>query len=308
MLLVLLRKLLASKYGKHIGLDAMAVVLVFGSYIAVKIFHHDPVTSTVQVTPEVKVVTVDKPVLTEKLVEKIVSDPKDKALIAKLMADNKKLTASVTSLTQTVASLHVSGGGQVVAETLPATTTPLGATYHFKDFRLDFRTDTKTATYDLTQKFEILTTTGRQKDGQPVSLVNLFELDGDGNRLPVTDVKTVAVFADQTAVHWFTHLNLQAGLAVTQNTNNVQANGGVAALQWLKRGRSKATEDITFAALSPAFFVSQNVKEPGVLPFSVNLGAIPHQPLTNLWLSPYIGFNVASRSLSRAGLVVSATF
>jgi hypothetical protein len=54
--------------------------------------------------------------------------------------------------------------------------------------------------------------------------------------------------------------------------------------------------------------VSADVKEPGLLPFSFNLGRIPHQPLTNLWVSPYLGVDVFGRSLSRVGVVFSATF
>lgn len=328
MILLLIRKLLASKFGAHIGIDIAVLLIALASYGVYKHFSHNPITSVTQVTPDVKVVTVDKPVITEKIVDRIVSDPKDKAVIAALLAENKKLNAETTVLTQTIAELKSHGGGTVTMippgcqmdthdkiicpPTDPPVVTPPNpndGAWNFKDYHLSasFRPPSLFS-YDLTQKFEILTTSGKLKDGQPIANVKLFEIDGKGDRIPVADVKTTAIFSDQTATHWFTHTNLQAGVAFTKDPDGKTSNGGLVVLQWLKRGKTKAPEDIGIAVLSPTFFFSQDVKEPGLLPVSLNLGRVPHQPLTNLWVSPYLGVDIFGRHLSRVGVVFSATF
>lgn len=277
---------------------------VLAIFIGILIWrHHAPhYTETVRVPGEVRVVTVDKPVLTEKIVTKVLSDPKDKALIQQLMAENAKLKVNVTELSQTVGSLQQHGGGIIIQEG-PTTEHPeTPVTYHYSDWHLDFKTDTKTASYDLNQKFEVLNTSGKDKDGNPTSLVKLFEIGKDGERIPVTDLQTVGIFANPLTAHWIFSPRIQAGLAFTRTATGQMNNGGVAALQWLKHGRTKAAEDTTFALFSPAFFFGPGQQDIGILPFSVNVGRIPHQPFTNLWVS---GFVAKSQ---RLGITVTATF
>jgi hypothetical protein len=259
-------------------------------------------TTTTQVTHDIQTVTVDKPILTEKTLTKILSDPKDQALIKQLLAENAALKVNVTQLTQTLGTLNQSGSGPILVELPPADKPNDPIQYHFKDWHLDFRTDTKTATYELSQRFEALTTTGRNKAGLPVSTVKLYELGANQERIPVTGLQTIGIFADETTPHWLLHLNVQGGIAATRDKTGAFAPGGVIVLQWLKHGRTKSAEDITFAVLSPTVFMDKNTQDIGLLPFSFNLGRIPKQPFTNLWLSPFI-----SKS-QRLGVTLTATF
>ncbi len=290
------------------------LTLVLAVFIGVMVYrHYQPVYTVHQLDPNVQVVTVDKPVLTEKIVTKVLADPKDKSAISALLAENKKLKLSVTELTQTLAEVQSHGTGPVVAiapntppdttdATAPKSPDPTVANYHFKDWRLDFITDMKTANYNLNQKFEVLTTTGKDSSGQTASITKLYEINETGDRVPVANLKTVDIIADPLSPHWiFNSLNIQGGLAVTRDNIGNFANGGIVAVQWLKHGRTKATEDVTYAILSPAFFFGTKVQDIGLLPASFNLGRIPRQPLTNLWISALV-------SKSRLGIVFSATF
>jgi hypothetical protein len=281
--------------------------LVLAVFIGLGIYrHYQPTVTVTQVIPgKVETVTIDRPVLTDKLVYKVLPDPKDKAAIAALMAENAKLKLDVTALSQTLAELKQTGGGPVT--TVPATTatadTPAApVSYSYKDWHLNFSTDLKTAKYNLNQQFEVLTTTSKNKDGLQVAQTAVYELGPNGERIPATSVKTTGIFTDATTPHWMVHLNIQGGFAVTRDVAGAQSPGAIVALQWLQHGRTKATEDTTYAVASPAFFFGPKVNDIGVLPFSINLGRIPHQPLTNLWFSPFIAKD------KRLGLVFTATF
>lgn len=305
MLIALFRKLLSTKYG-HYVLDAVLIALVsLLGYGAYKVFTRGLDIQIVQTTPEVKTVYVDVPVLDTKTITKIVTDPKDKAEIARLLAENKKLGAQVVQLTNTVAELKSHGDGTVDV-TPPTDTTP--AVTHFKDFRLDFTTDGKTAHYDLTQKFQVLSTTGRDKDGKRIALVNLFELGPNGEKFPMSKVETTAIFADETKPHWIVSPAIQAGFSIAKDTSQKTTPGGIVGVQWLKKGRTKAAEDSSFAALTPVAFISDTVKEAGVLPVSWNLGTVKFSPFKDLWVSPYVGFDLANRKTSRIGFSLTATF
>jgi hypothetical protein len=291
------------KYAKPV-IGVLGVVLaVFIGMMAYR--HFQPTyTETVFVKgPEtIKTVTVDRPVLTEKIVTKVLSDPKDKAAIAALMAENAKLKLDVTALTQTIAELKQSGGGAIV-KVEPPKDNPTGpVSYEYKDWHLKFNTDLKTAHYDLTQKFEVLTTTAKNKDGTQAAMTALYELGANGERIPATNTKVTGIFTDATTPHWLVKLNIQGGVGFTRDKVGVSANGGIAAVQWLKHGRTKATEDVTFAVASPAFFFGSSVQDIGILPISFNLGRLPHQPLTNLWVSPFIS------KAQRLGVTLTATF
>lgn len=291
------------KYAKPV-IGVLGVVLAV--FIGMLVYRHfqPTLTETVFVKgPEtIKTVTVDRPVLTERIVTKVLSDPKDKAAIAALMAENAKLKLEVTALTQTMAELKQSGSGPVTRVEPPPDKPSEPVTYRFKDWHLDFRTDTKTAQYNLTQKFEVLTTTAKNKDGTQAAMTALYELGANGERIPATNTKVTGIFTDATTPHWLVKLNIQGGLALTRDKAGQTANGGVAAIQWLKHGRTKATEDVTFAVASPAFFFGSGVQDIGILPISFNLGRIPHQPLTNLWVSPFVS------KAQRLGVTLTATF
>lgn len=301
MLLLLFKKLLTTRFG-HYVVDALAILLVVGLGIgAYKVFWAPPNTTIVQTTPDVKTIYVDRPVLTQKTITKLVTDPKDRAEIAKLLAENQRLKSDVTQLVTTIAELKSSGGGTVVV-TPP--TEPNGPTLTtFKDWRLDFKTDGKTADYTLTQKFKVFSTTGRQKDGKRFSLVSVSEIGANGEFLPLS-TETVGIFADETRPHWLVSPTVQAGLGVDVSGHP----GAVVGMQWLKYGRTAAAEDSTFSLLTPVGFLSQNIHEFGVLPVSFNVGSVKYVPLKDFWISPYIGASIGGRNVSRIGFALTASF
>lgn len=243
-------------------------------------------------------VTVQVPV--EKITTKIVKEYiTDTANAERLLKENNALHLRVTELSETLAKYTSQGTGPVVVTPPVQPGDPTAFT--FKDWRLDFTSDGTTANYTLTQKFEVLSTTGRDKDGAPVHLVKLFEIAPSGARLPITDTKTTTIVTDGTRDHWMLGIDLQAGIGVTWNTSGTNQQGGVVGVQWLKRGRTSAAEDSYVSLLTPVAFASESGIEAGILPVSVNLGRAKYTPFKDIWLSPLATPN-------RLGAVLTATF
>jgi hypothetical protein len=235
----------------------------------------------------------------------------DKENAENLLAENKRLKVRVTQLTEALAQSKSSGGGNVagvpvdkVPEILRPSHPASPTLFDFQDWRLHFVTDGQTAKYDLSQKFEVLTSTGRNEQGVPVSLVKLFEIDASGKRLPITITKTTSVFADDTRSKWRVGATLIAGLAYTTDGNP----GAVVGMRWLTRGRTQSAEDSSLSLLSPALLLNASTREFGLLPVSGNLGRLKYQPFKDLWVSPYVGFNASSRAVGHLGIVVTASF
>lgn len=253
----------------------------------------------VQVTPEAKVITVPGPITT-KTVTKFVNDPADKALIDALLKQNAQYKTQPESLTETTGTLTQ----ERTIEAVPAAPgTPASTRVNFKDWHLEFTADGAQARYKLNQRFVVLATTGRSQTGQPLSLTNLYEVGSNDERIPVTGLETTAVYTDQTQPHFFVGLNVQGGIVATApipgaGLGTSGTRGGLVGLQWLKRGRTNAPGDISFALLTPAIiFKPGNL---GVLPVSWNVGR--HlKPLSNIWISPYI-------SQTQIGLAATVTF
>lgn len=109
---------------------------------------------------------------------------------------------------------------------------------------------------------------------------------------------------------WLVGLNVQGGVVATTG----HATGYVAGVQWLKRGTDNTPGHLRYALASPVFFGAPNVKELGLLPVSVNVATlVPHQPFTNLWVSPYVSLDWSTISpqgatLKRVGVALTATF
>ncbi len=286
----------------HVFVEVTGLILAV--FIGMLVYrHYQPTLTTTVIQPGINTtVTVDRPVLTTKIVTKVLSDPKDKAAIASLMAENAKLKQDVTSLTQTLTELHQTGGGVIARVDPPADKPNDPVSYAYKDWHLKFNTDLKTATYDLFQQFEILTTTAKNKDGVQSSQTALYELGANGERIAATNTKITGIFTDATSPHWLVlPIRVQSGVGYFRDKAGVQAPGGVVVIQWLKHGRTKATEDVTFAVASPAFLFGQNMQDIGILPVSWNFGRkLPG--FSNLWLSPYIGRG------PKFGIVFTATF
>lgn len=273
---------------------------------------------TTQPLPNTIVSVVERPVLTIKEIDKIVTDPVQQKLINSLMIENKALKLEVTSLTSTVATLNTKGGVGInegtIREVVDAGNSPKVAheptpagnlashdpskSFNFKDFQLNavYSGDGTGFRYDLSQAFTIVTTTGKGKDGHPLSLVKLFQTTPSGQA--EISSKTTEVFADPSAPGWHVNPRIHGGVGI----NDAGHYGGVVAFQWLTFGSTKAAEDSRFAILSPAVGITKASKDLGLLPISFNLGRIKHNPLSNTWFSPTIDLN------KRVGVAITATF
>jgi hypothetical protein len=144
------------------------------------------------------------------------------------------------------------------------------------------------------QKVEALAVFGTHA-GQPTAAVRLFGIDASGTRTELANTKTTVVAASPKAARWRLGLAVQAGAAFTPEA------GVVAGLAWLRRGTSSAAEDNSLSLLTPALLVHGSTYELALLPASLNLGRIPHQPFSDLWIAPV----VTRRSL---GAALVATF
>lgn len=284
----------------RIGQSPIALVVV-GVVMGIGTFRYlYPSITTTNIIKDVQTVVVEKPILTERIVDRIIKDPKDQELVRQLLNENKKLKADVIALTVTVATLTTTGGTDkdgVIAKTEdPSKTvsTETQGSYEYKDFQLQATYSPTTFHYDLFQEFRVVTSTGRDNEGNKVGLVKLFQVTPTG-LVPVPST-TTAIFADEAVARWRVSPRFQAGIAKL----NTEA-GGVVAFQWLKHGKSTAAEDIAFAVGSPALFIGNGKVDIGLLPISFNTGRIKHNPLTNLWVSPML-------TRTRVGAVVSATF
>lgn len=258
--------------------------------------HYDNPTTilTERVVHDTKEVTVNVPILTEKVVTKVLSDPKQQELVNRVLSENRDLSTKVTQLTSTVAVNHSDGGGVVTVE--PADPhTPTNLAGSFKDYQLEANFSQTVFSYKLNQTFNIVTSNGKDDNGRPLSIVRLFQETPKGPvQVPST---TIAIQGNPNAIRFRVSPRIQAGLAIDQD----KTKGGLVVLQWLKRGSSTAAEDTSMAFLSPGVTINDKVTLT-ILPVSFNLGTIKHNPLTNLWLSPTYGLN------HKFGIAVSATF
>jgi len=290
------------------------VILTVFTTLAVDRWTHRVDVDVTTPTKDTTVVTVKTDELTPKVIEKIVY-VEDKKEIARLLAENKKLKAKVTELTESYASLKSQGVGKVdwvLTNTVPEGLRPAVPTERvtrFKDWRLDFVSDGQNAKYTLTQKFEILTSSGHGKDGKPFSRVKLFEVGPGNTRTPATDVKTTVVVVDETQSRWFFSPSIQIGIGISADVykSDTRTPGAIVGVQWLKRGRTKSAEDSTWSVLTPVVVLTDKQREIGILPFSFNTGRIPYNPFRDLWVSPYLGTN-GDKTFNRIGFVITATF
>jgi hypothetical protein len=304
------------KHYRGLGLGCSYIAAVgLGAYLHA--WAISPPKGTVTVLPgNTTTITVPVDHLVTNTVTKYV---KDTAGAAALMAENTALQARVALLTESLATYQsaptsgpvttVPTASVPVAEQPPHTTAP--TVTRFSDWRLTFTSDGAQATYSLRQRFEILTTQSRLPSGVAMSLVRLYELGPGETRTPIPDITTMAVVADATRVHWSVHLAIQAGAAWAMPYTSppltvvaaakTSAFAGIVGAQWLTRGRTHAPGDTWLAIATPVLYLTAGKREFGILPVSLNLGALKRQPFTNLWISPYV-------SRSRIGLGLTATF
>lgn len=259
---------------------------------------------TIQVTspvPGVTTIQVPVPVLTEKTVTKYVGVEDRNEMLA-LLAENDKLKIKVDQLSVSLAAARSMGQGTSTTTVIPATpTAPQETRVAFKDWRLDFLSVNNNVTYTLTQKFAVVNSVGRDKHNVPTNLIRLYEIGPKNERVAIPVTTTTTVAATGNAPHLYTRLTLQGGVGYTDRQQVFVLT------PWLKYGRSTALEDTRWAFLTPAVALSSAQQSLGLAPVSFNIGSIPRQPLTNLWLSPYLGTTTGT-GINQRGVVLSVTF
>lgn len=264
------------------------------------------VPETSHPTPQHTVIQVPYEILTTKTITKIAKEyvpVEDMAAVQRLAAQNAELEVKVTQLNRVIADLKTTGEGTVYHDPIePANVT-------FDDSRLSFVGNGDSGRYTLTQHFVITNTIGKNKRGVPTNLFTIDEVF-QNTRTPIKNdqitVQTIAASANNP--HWFMSPRIQAGIGVRTVKNATTTTPHIIiAAQWLKRGKTTAPEDITIAVVSPSMTIAGTAKSYGVLPLSVNLGSLPKQPFTNIWVSPYVGTTDFS-AVNTIGLFASVTF
>lgn len=260
-----------------------------GTYVHAKFA---PPTTTTTIVHDIQQVRVDVPVLTEKIVDRIITDPKQQEAIKLLIKENNDLKLKISQISSTVAT-NTSTNGTGTTDPFPGTITPpqvvsSGTTgsdnlSSFKDYQLTATYSSKSFNYTLLQTFIIESSTGRDSSGKvSIGIVRLFQ-DTPGGLKPVP-AKTTVIQANENTSKWFVSPRGQIGFGIQSDKSRM----GLTAFQWLKHGSSRAPEDIRWAILSPAMSVQNAEAVPLLLPISLNLGSFHYAPVTNVWLSPTV--------------------
>lgn len=279
---------------------AVLVVIAF----AAGYFQHPTRTDQITISspaPHVTTIQVPVPVITEKVVTKYIK-VEDQATATALLKENDTLKVKVEQLSVSLAHAQSAGTGtSTTTVTPPTATTPQEMRVTFKDWRLDFLSVNDKVTYTLTQQYAIVNTVGRDRHNVPTNLVRLYEIGPDKKRTLIPTIETTTVAATQNLPHFYTKLTVQGGVGYTDGQRVFVLT------PWLKRGRSTATEDTRWAFASPAIILSSQQQAVGLAPVSFNLGSLPRQPLTNLWVSPFVGTTTGT-GINHKGVVFSVTF
>ncbi len=307
--LLMLRTLLTKPLARYI----LVAVVSVGLTVAAMVRWHQPEPRIIQLDPITKTIEIPVERITTKVVKEYVR-VEDRSAVEALLKENDALRVQVSQLTISLAAATSTGSGPVVTTptTPPVTDTPTlpppPQTLRFKDWRLDFMSDGTTATYTLTQRFAIINTVGVNDDNVPVQQVRLFEIGPNDERNPIPVSETTTIAAIPPAARWYVKPTLQAGIEMTPTDVRTKPElAGVIAISWWKRGAARAVESTRYALLSPAITLRKNTTTVGILPISLNIGTFPHVPLTDVWVSPYIGLNLKT-SQRRFGVAFTATF
>lgn len=302
------------KYANYIvlGLFGLNLLLLLVSILGA--FQPDVLTPPVisSPVPGVTTIRIPEPFITEKRV--IVYFPvEDRASIRALLDENKQLKLKVQELNVARAEWESKGGGQISWTTgfdSSLTETPA---FKFKDWRLTFEGVGNRATYTLSQKFTIINTTSRDKHNVTTNLFRLYEIGPDNERLPIPVTETKTVVTTPPNEGWYVKPTMQGGWSAVITIPTVPTaaattyTAGVIAVPWLKHGTTRAVEDTRWSFFTPTVTFTKTERTIGVMPVSFNLGTLPRQPFSDIWISPYVGFS-NSPNLSRTGFVFTVTF
>lgn len=276
-------------------------------------------TSTPIITPIVgntKTIQVNVGTLTPRVIAEFIP-VEDRAVVERLMKENKDLKIKVDQLTISHAGSdsHVgtTEGTTTIVDTAPsAEPIPERAdskTIFYDDkWRLQFWTDGVSTEYWLKQKFVVLNSAGVNRDHVPVVVTKLYEIGRNNERIeiPVTESTTIA--ANPARMRWYLRPSMQAGIHVAPTSKST---GGVdyrvlVATPIVKRGTDTVPERSSLAVLSPAVVVAPE-PQIGILPVSVNLGHMKYVPLSDVWVSPFVGVTFG-KPTPQFGIAVTATF
>lgn len=252
-----------------------------------------PVEHPVPLLPANVTVT-EVPKITEKTVAPIlVKDPADQKLIADLLKENAQYKLKVTELTAATGTETTTGTLEPTEPTSTTVTVQVPAPFDFSDYHLDVKSDGSKVSYTLHQQFEAIMATGRAKNGERVATVNLFEL-GPGSTRTQIPLVIHEVATDETRPHFMIGLRLHAGGAWDGKGT------WLLGASWLQRGRTWDPKDSRWSFLAPALTGTGFA----LLPVSFNLGSLPHQPTSNIWVGPLVGVGPTGvRSIGGAGHV-----
>lgn len=300
---------------------AIVLILNIGLFFAsvFGLFSDDISTPPVIQTPAPGVTTITLPQsrLTKDIIETYF-DPQFQKPLNDLLKENKELKAKVTQLSATVAWYQSNGGGTVVfnidptSPTAPAVT-PVLPRFTFKDWRLSLVGENNRISYELKQQFVIVHSLAYNRDKVATNLFELYEVGPNNELFPAVKKETRTVVTTAPSEGWYVKPTLQGGwMGLTQLANAPTASvtntgAGVLAGQWLKRGKTRMTEDTRWAFLTPSVAITPTEVSVGVLPVSFNVGTLRHQPFTNLWVSPFLG-TTNGTTINRVGGVISVTF
>lgn len=293
-----------------------ALIVALGIGVDIWIHQHfsKPIISTT-VVGGVSQVKVESPTLNPTTIDRVVADPAQQEVINNLLKVNNDLKLKLTQLNSTVATSKTTGGtakggnlvqgnqNSVRLESNPNKHDPEAGTKasdqvvqpnEFKDYQLDARYTADAFNYTLTQSFRVVSSLGRDKDGNQVGLVKLFQDTPKGQvEIPT---QTTIIFTTPAGSRFIVSPRIQAGVGFNPSK------GGLVAFQWFKHGASPAAEDVKWAFVSPAVYFNGTGVTPVLLPVSFNLGSIKHNPLTNLWVSPFLD------KFRKVGVSFTATF
>lgn len=291
---------------------AVGGLIIIGGIIGWGKWHHHPDVPVVNhPIPGITTVIVPGSITTKEIIQYI-ADPQQQTLIDHLLKQNAKYKIEISSLTSSVGELQQKGrigenGGTISRE--PDTTAPdrridpvhsagsslstrvlsgPPAGFTFKDDQLNahYTSDGKGFDYALSQHFSVVTTTGKDRNGKGVSLVQAYQIrNGSSVEIPITSTE---IFVRPSASRWFIGPRIQGGLSVGQTGQP----GGVAGLQWLRRGRTQSAEDTSFAFLEPALTVGKDGAKLALIPITINLGSRGRfNPFHNIWLGPSLNLD-----------------
>lgn len=294
-----LTSLLSSKIAQF-GLVSL-IAFGGGAYLHHKL--EKPITTTT-IVHDIQQVKVEIPTLTTKIVDNIISDPKQQAAIKLLMKENDELKLKVTQLSSTVATNQTTGGtsqgGTITSPTQVQGNTPsMGqskTSSHYSDFQLAADYSTNSFSYKLNQSFIIESSIGKDSKGDPIGITRLWQ-DTPTGLLPIP-AKTTIIQAAPNPSRWFLSPRIQGGINIDQD----KSTSGFVGLQVVKHGTSRDPKDIRFSVGTIGARISKLGTTPLLVPLSFNLGALPNQPFSNVWVSPGIDLN------KKLSLVISATF